>query len=145
MDRRTLIAVGLLIVVVVFSLEWLRSRPSSEVPPEVMHRDIFVGSAGSGDMQTMLEMLEQGVDINVHAPFGGPTALIVAARFGHIDIVETLLARGANVNAEDDYGQTALYFAKKNSKTEIIEMLEAAGGTSPPVKAVDARQPLSDV
>ncbi len=145
MDKKTLIAVGLLIMVIVVSLEWLRSGPSSDVPPEVIQRDIFIGSAGSGDMQTVLEMLEQGVDINVHASFGGPTALIVAARFGHVAIVEVLLERGAEVNAEDDYGQTALYFAKKNSKIKVVELLEAAGGTSPPVEKVDAQQPLSDV
>jgi ankyrin repeat protein len=145
MDKGTLIAVGLLIMVIVVSLEWLRSGPSSDVPPEVTQRDIFIGSAGSGDMQTVLEMLEQGVDINVHASFGGPTALIVAARFGHVAIVEVLLERGAEVNAEDDYGQTALYFAKKNSKIKVVELLEAAGGTSPPVEKVDAQQPLSDV
>ena len=145
MDKKTLIAVGLLIMVIVVSLEWLRSGPSSDVSPEVIQRDIFIGSAGSGDMTTVLEMLEQGVDINVHASFGGPTALIVAARFGHVAIVEVLLERGAEVNAEDDYGQTALYFAKKNSKIKVVELLEAAGGTSPPVEKVDAQQPLSDV
>ncbi len=145
MDKRTLIAVGLLIMVLVFSLEWLRSRSSSDVPLEVVQQDIFIGAAGSGDMQTMLEMLEQGVDINAHAPFGGPTALIVAARFGHVAIVEALLEHGADVNAEDDYGQTALYFAKKNSKVRVIELLEAAGGTSPPVEKVDAQPSLSDV
>ena len=145
MDKRTLIAVGLLAVVIIFSLEWLRSGPSSDVPPEVIQRDIFIGAAGSGDMQTMLEMLEQGVDINVHASFGGPTALIVAARFGHVAIVEALLAHGADVNAEDNYGQTALYFARKNSKTRVIELLEAAGGTSPPVEPVDTQPAMSDV
>lgn len=145
MDKKTLIGVGLLAVVIIFSLEWLRSGPSSDVPPEVIQRDIFIGAAGSGDMQTMLEMLEQGVDINVHASFGGPTALIVAARFGHVAIVEALLAHGADVNAEDNYGQTALYFAKKNSKTRVIELLEAAGGTSPPVEPVDTQPAMSDV
>ena len=145
MDKRTLIAVGLLAVVIIVSLEWLRSGPSSDVPPEVIQRDIFIGAAGSGDMQTMLEMLEQGVDINVHASFGGPTALIVAARFGHVAIVEALLAHGADVNAEDNYGQTALYFARKNSKTRVIELLEAAGGTSPPVEPVDTQPAMSDV
>lgn len=145
MDKRTLIGVGLLAVVIIVSLEWLRSGPSSDVPPEVIQRDVFIGAAGSGDMQTMLEMLEQGVDINVHASFGGPTALIVAARFGHVAIVEALLAHGADVNAEDNYGQTALYFARKNSKTRVIELLEAAGGTSPPVEPVDTQPAMSDV
>ncbi len=145
MSKETLIGVGLLVVVLVFSLEWLRSGPDDALPPEELHRDIFIESAGLGDVETMLVMLEEGVDVNVRGTFGGPTALIVGARLGHIDVVQELLARGAEVNAEDDYGQTALYFAKKNGRLRVIEMLEAAGGTSGPVEPRGAEQPVSDV
>ena len=144
MDKKTWVAVGLLIVVVVFSLEWLRSGPSPDDVQESV-RDLFIGSAGSGDLQTVQELLDDGVDVNVHGSFGGPTALIVAARLGHVDIVKTLLAHGAEVNAEDDYGQTALYFAKKNNRARIVAILEAAGGTSPPLDPLDTGGPLSDV
>lgn len=145
MDKKTWVAVGLLIVVVVFSLELIRSGPSPDDTQESV-RDLFIGSAGSGDLQTVQELLKDGgVDVNVHGSFGGPTALIVAARLGHVEIVKTLLAHGAEVNAEDDYGQTALYFAKKNSRARIVEILEAAGGTSPPLDPLDSGAPLSDV
>ena len=145
MDKKTLIGVGLLIVVIVFSLEWLRSGPSLEIPPEVLQQDIFIESAGLGDATTMLEMMEHGVDINGHNPVFGHTALIVASRFGHYKIVRTLLDHGAEVNAEDDYGFTALYWAKKNQKGKVIEMLEAAGGTSPAVPEGGAKPLVSDV
>ncbi len=145
MDKRTLIALGLLVVVIVFSLEWLRAGPTLEIPPEVLQQDIFIESAGLGDATTMLEMIEHGVDINGHNPVFGHTALIVASRFGHRKIVQSLLDRGAEVNAEDDYGYTALYWAKKNHKGEVIEMLEAAGGTSPAVEGDGARPAVSDV
>ncbi len=145
MDKRTLIGIGLLVVVIVFSLEWLRSGPSLEIPPEVLQQDIFIESAGLGDATTMLEMIEHGVDINGHNPVFGHTALIVASRFGHYKIVQTLLDRGAEVNAEDDYGFTALYWAKKNHKDKVIELLESAGGTSPAVKGEGEEPPVSDV
>ena len=83
-----------------FEAEWLRGGPSLEIPPEVLQQDIFIESAGLGDATTMLEMIEHGVDINGHNPVFGHTALIVASRFGHYKIVQTLLDRGAEVNAD---------------------------------------------
>ena len=74
-----------------------------------------------------MEMLDNGADINVHNQVFGHTALIVAARFGYIKIVQALLDRGAEVNAEDNYGHTALYWAIKNKKAAVVELLEAAG------------------
>ena len=145
MDKRTLIGIGLLIVVIVFSLEWLRSGPSLEIPPEVLQQDIFIESAGLGDATTMLEMIEYGVDINGHNRVFGHTALIVASRFGHYKIVQTLLDRGAEINAEDDYSFTALYWAKKNNQDKVIELLESSGGTSPAVEGEGVKQPASDV
>ena len=68
MDIKTLIGVGLLVVVIVFSLEWLRAGPTLEIPPDVLQQDIFIESAGLGDATTMLKMIEQGVDINGHNP-----------------------------------------------------------------------------
>ena len=103
MDKKTLIGVGLLVVVIVFSLEWLRSGPTLEIPAEVLQQDIFIESAGLGDATTMLEMIEHGVDINGHNPVFGHTALIVASRFGHRKIVQSLLDRGAEVNADDAF------------------------------------------
>ena len=40
-----------------------------------------------------------------------------------------LLAAGADVNAEDKYGHTALWYANFQEKYEIFDLLEAAGAT----------------
>ena len=53
----------------------------------------------------------------------GNTALILASRFGSSKIVKALLDAGANVNAENDRGYTALRQAKKHGYTETARIL----------------------
>jgi ankyrin repeat protein len=61
----------------------------------------------------------------------GETALMSASRFGHLEIVKALIAAGANVNAVEWGGDTALTYASKydsgNGHTEIKKALIAAG------------------
>jgi len=60
-------------------------------------------------------------------------ALIHAAREGQADVVQSLLAKGAQVNARTDDG-TALTEAAKEGFTEVVKLLLAAGAD---VKAVN--------
>jgi len=53
----------------------------------------------------------------------GETALIKAARFGHKDIVETLLQNNADVNAKSKNGTTALIIAIQGNHKETVEIL----------------------
>jgi len=57
----------------------------------------------------------------------GNTALMAAAAYGETDIVRTLIARGADLNAHGRIGNTALIYAVQEGNTEIAEMLVAAG------------------
>ncbi len=63
----------------------------------------------------------------------GDTALMIAAQEGYADIVELLLAHGADVNLRNTVGFTALYNAETwtmNPDSEkIAQMLRAAGAT----------------
>lgn len=51
----------------------------------------------------------------------------VAAFVGHKDVVELLIARGADVNIRDRGGRTALRWAKHGRNKEIVELLQKHG------------------
>ena len=56
----------------------------------------------------------------------GWTALMVAARYGHLEVVKVLLAKGADVNAKDNAGNTALMVAAKYGHPEVVKILKDA-------------------
>jgi len=70
--------------------------------------------------------MDQGTDVNAIRPEkNNATALIIAARKGNPEIVELLLARGADPNQENVDGKTALDVAKGEKIKELLR--------SPPV------------
>ncbi len=55
------------------------------------------------------------------------STLIVASKRGYLEIVQTLLGRGAEVSHTNDYGDTALHKAFKNGHIEVVRALLEAG------------------
>ena len=56
-------------------------------------------------------------------------ALVISARAGDIASVRLLLAHGASVNLHYGVRHTALYWAKRKGRAQIIELLQKAGAT----------------
>jgi ankyrin repeat protein len=54
----------------------------------------------------------------------GKTALHLAAQKGHEAIVQILIQKGANVEAKDVGGKTALYWAAQDWRIEVVEVVE---------------------
>ena len=70
------------------------------------------------------------------------TALMWAARNGRKDVVPILLAKGANVNAKDKQGRTALDWAEYYRQEGTKELLLKAGaGSGKDSGSVPASQP----
>ena len=65
----------------------------------------------SGNLQRVQELIQSRVSVNARCRLGTSTLLIAAVSLGHKDIVLALLAAGADVNAKDFSGQTALHTA----------------------------------
>lgn len=57
----------------------------------------------------------------------GNTALILAAKFGHDDIVRLILMNGADANVKDSDGKTCLMYATENDHQDIMKVLYQYG------------------
>ena len=55
------------------------------------------------------------------------TALMWPAANGHLEVVQALLAKGADVNAKENDGRTALMMASQNGHLEVVQALLAKG------------------
>ncbi len=94
-----------------------RSTASFEMTRE------FFAAIENGDVPKVREFISAGVDINVEDDDGN-TALLTASWSGNKEIVELLLANGADVNYETDaYFYTALMRASGQGHAEIARLL----------------------
>lgn len=53
----------------------------------------------------------------------GQTALMLAVSHGRMEMVQSLLEQGAQVNLQDDEGSTALMCASEHGHLELVKLL----------------------
>ncbi len=83
-------------------------------------------AADSGELNEVKELLKLGVDPNFQKYANKQTALHLASLNGHADVVEYLLAHGADPSIADSKGSSALDEAKKStagSRARVIALL----------------------
>jgi cytohesin len=84
--------------------------------------------AWKGDLAGVQAELDKGVDVDEgNDSWPGMTPLHYAADEGHTEVVELLIANGADVNAKNENGWTPLHLAAYWGGKEIVELLIAAG------------------
>ncbi|KAK5852366.1 hypothetical protein PBY51_023838 [Eleginops maclovinus] len=76
------------------------------------------------DMRVVEQLFLKG-DVNTKASQAGQTALMLAVSHGRMDMVQALLARGADVNVQDDEGSTALMCSSEHGHADIVRLLLA--------------------
>ncbi|MBT5191135.1 MAG: hypothetical protein HOK30_00805 [Rhodospirillaceae bacterium] len=103
--------------------EILRARMPAKDPARrlELERALMIAAA-QGDLKTVHEALQSGVDANAINE-AGRTAMIVSAWRGHRRVLQTLLAAGVDINAADYLGRTALSWAAINGYPEIAQVL----------------------
>src|SRR5690606_41436304 len=80
-------------------------------------------AARTGDRAAVEAALAAGVPVDAGTRYQ-QTALMFAAQHGHREIVELLIARGANVNQRDSfYGVTPLMAAMQDSHVGVMMVL----------------------
>ena len=75
-----------------------------------------------GDFETVKKFIEYGSDVNEN--FEGVTPLMLAARYNRVEIIKLLLEKGAKLDAKDQRGNNALYYAVSSKSTDAIAVLK---------------------
>lgn len=104
----------------------------------------LIWASGFGDAGSIPLLLEAGADVDVHDRAEGRTPLMHAVRTGDtLDAMRSLVGAGANVNALDNVGRTALHVGAGHPTAPLskVEFLIEAG-CDPSVKDVDGKTPL---
>ncbi len=90
----------------------------------------FLRAVAAGDSERVRDLYNAGLK-NARDPYEGDTALIIAAREGHMDVLRFLLHKKADIDAKNDRGSTALLEAIKMKRMDcVIKLLEAQAETN---------------
>nr|WP_294937766.1 ankyrin repeat domain-containing protein [uncultured Flavobacterium sp.] len=84
---------------------------------------LFV-AISKGDLATVKKFVEYGVDVNEAK--NGMTPLMYAARYNNPEIAKFLIEKGANIDAKNHNGYTALKLAEGGKATKVAEVIRAA-------------------
>ena len=80
-------------------------------------------SLAKGNIEEVKRFLDEGTDIEAF-DLGGETALFWAVKYENEPLIDMLLNRGANINANYNFGsQTPLINASMGGQVEMIELL----------------------
>ena len=92
--------------------------PKNDADRDARGRDALERAVDAGDAQAVSRLIDAGAKVNdvlqTHDPFSsqiGNTPLHLAARDGNDQIVKLLIAKGADVNAQNERGVTPLHLA----------------------------------
>lgn len=96
--------------------------------------DTLVGHAIKGDLEEVVRKIESGQTDSLDTFHSTLlyNALMGASHFGHLDVVQELLMRGADANLKDyNHGNTALHYAAQAGRCDVLSFLKKAGARIP--------------
>ncbi|MEJ2113600.1 MAG: ankyrin repeat domain-containing protein [Flavobacteriaceae bacterium] len=84
----------------------------------------FCLSIVKGDYDTVKKLVDLGTDVNSKS--NGMTPAMYAAKFNRAEILELLIANGANLKVRSDQGWTAKKYAELSNANEAVSVIENA-------------------
>ena len=84
----------------------------------------FCKAIVQGDVDMVKRLIALGEDVNQKSL--GMTPAIFAARYNKVEILELLIAEGANLKTKSDKGLTAKKYAKMSNASEALVVIESA-------------------
>ncbi|SHG86816.1 ankyrin repeat domain-containing protein [Flagellimonas flava] len=99
----------------------MENAVSVVIPAEV---NSFCKAIMKGDIDTVKKLIDLGEDVNKKSM--GMAPIHFAARYNKTDILELLIANGANVRKKCDKGYTAKKYAELSNATEALAVIKAA-------------------
>lgn len=100
-------------------------------PPTGIHMSPLGYAIEKNDKMIIEALLKRKADVNLTDPESGETALMYAAKYSNSEVVKVLLDAGAEVNARDKTGRTALSIAEEDKENlwrdKIVELLKRVG------------------
>ncbi|PHK33334.1 ankyrin [Nostoc linckia z16] len=115
----------LAVALVSFSAASVASTVKSSTAFEAAYKATPLATAISkGDVDAVKKFIEYGADVNERS--NGITPLMLAARYNNVEIINLLVASGANLKAKDDKGYTALKYAEQSNAQQAVESLKKA-------------------
>ncbi len=85
----------------------------------------FIVASGHGNTRTVNVLLEKGIDVNITDDynFNNNTALSIAVINAKYDVVELLIEKGADINKENNKGDTPLIHAIRSEDYKMVQLL----------------------
>jgi ankyrin repeat protein len=80
-------------------------------------------AAEEGTLDNVDFLLWRGVDMNARGIQSGETALMLACKYGHIDVAKFLLLQGCNSHLIDYYGQNGCHYGAFANSVAIMDLL----------------------
>lgn len=73
--------------------------------------------------ETATVLIDKGARVNVQSKKKGITALMLAAVWNNVELVQLLLKHGADAQLTDTFGRTARMLAEKKGNTAVVDLL----------------------
>lgn len=83
-------------------------------------------AADKNETAAVIDLLKRGMDVNT-ADRAGTTLLMIAARHGNLDLLQTLLNNRASINRRNQFGDSALLLATLNARFDASKLLMEKG------------------